>query len=191
MTGPATATMGHRSLVAYRRADGTFTIRYAHWGDGLAAAIGPETPLGGTAQRPDVGAVAEDLTVDRRGGYDPAGPTRVDPRPLATGATGDDVLDAVDANHESLVVVSRSYEATSYLVCSLDPTGPGSDLVLASPDGDPGPFRTWMVETKSRLSAAVAGGVLSRGAARATFRRALAARATIYSMDDASFLRDG
>lgn len=181
--------MGHRTLVAYRQTDGTFTLRYAHWGRDLATAIGPKTPLGGPASPPDTATVADHLDVDSHGSYAPLIWTRVDPRPLAEELTAHDVLAAVDANYESLVVVSPAYEITTYLVCSLELTTHGTDLVLANPDDDPEAVRAWFVETKSRLSAAVGSG-LSREAARATLRRALLTRAALYSLDDASFLRD-
>ena len=182
--------MGHRALVAYRQADWTYTVRYAHWGAGLATAITPETPLGGPANPPDTAALADRVGVDPRGGYDPAVTTRVDPRPIDTGAAADDVLGAVEPTDESLVVVSPSYDATAYLVCSLDPTTTGTDPVFADPDDDPDDLRAWFVETKSRLSAAVANDTLSPETARATLRRSLAGRATLYPPDDASFLRD-
>lgn len=190
MTGPATLSMGHRALVAYRQPDWTFTLRYAHWGENLASDIGPEAPLGGPVERPDTTPVADRVDVDPRGGYGPPVVTRVDPRPLATGATAEEVVDAVDAGYESLVVVSQCYEATPYLVCSLEPTPTGTDLAFARPDGDPDSLRSWFVEVKSRISAAVADGSLSREAGRATLRRALSARATVFPTDDASFLRD-
>lgn len=199
--------MGHRALVAYRQADGTFTLRYAHWGTDLAAHISPETPFGGVAVPgdvvPDLPAVADRLGVDRRGGYQPPVRTRVDPRPLATEQSPEAVLDALDATVESLVVVPPSFEARTYLVCSLALDGnaamtdgeqangeDGADLVLARPDGDPVSLRSWFVEAKSDLSAAVAAGAVAPGSARDVLRRALAARATARLGDDASFLRD-
>jgi hypothetical protein len=182
--------MGHRALVAYRQSDETFTLRYAHWGQNLAAAIGPATPLGGLAEGPDAAATAERLGVERYDGDDPAVPTRVAPRPLATGVTAADVLGALGPSYESLVVVPPSFEATTYLVCSLNPDGAGADPVLARPADDPESLRSWFVEAKSRLSEAVARGDLSREVARATLRRALAARAALVPADDASFLRD-
>lgn len=183
-------SMGHRALVAYRQSDGTFTLRYAHWGENLDAAIGPETPLGGPATGSDADAIADALDIDARDGFDPPRSTRVDPRPLAEGVTADAVVDAVDASFEGLYVVSPAYEVASYLVCSLDPTGSGADLVFADPDGDADALRSWFVDAKSRLSAAVARDALSRESARATLRRALSVQATVYAADDASFLRD-
>ena len=183
--------MGHRALVAYRRPDGTFTLRYAQWGRALGAAIGPKTPLGGPAPPTGADDVATDLGIERRNEYESPLATRVDPRPIAVGASAAEVLGAVDASHESLVVVSTSLEAEAYLVCSLDPTTMGEDLVLVDPDDDPETLRAWYVETKSLLSTAVADGTLSRESARATLRRALSVQATLYPPDDASFLGDG
>ncbi len=199
--------MGHRALVAYREADGTFTLRYAHWGEDLAAHLSPATPFGGFADpddaAPEPPAVADRLGLDRRGGYRPPVRTRVDPRPLATGQSAGAVLDALDAGFESLVVVPPSRDARTYLVCSLALDGnaavtngeeadgeQGADLVLARPDGDPESLRSWFVEAKSDLSAAVAAGAVAPGSARTALRRALAARATVRPGDDASFLRD-
>lgn len=190
MAGTPAPTMGHRALVAYGQSDGTYTLRYAHWGDGLATDIGPETPLGGRTDRTGGTPLADELGVDRVPGYDPPGATRVDPRPLAVAASAEAVVAAVDPGTELLVVVSERYEATPYLVCWLDPTGVGSDPVFADPVGDPDALRSWFVERKSRLSKAVAAGDMSRESARATLRRALAARATLYPPDDAYFLRD-
>ena len=194
--------MSHRALVAYRQTDGTFVVRYAHWGRDIAAAVTPATPLGGFTEWPDPAAVADRLDVERRGGADPPVGTRVDPRVLALDVTAEDVLAAVDATLESLVVVSPSYETTTYLVCSLDPSGGATgtgvadgtdgadDTVLARPDGDPESLRSWLVEAKSRLSTAVADGDLTPRSASEGLRRALAARATVCPTDDASFLRD-
>lgn len=182
--------MGHRALVAYHQADDTFTLRYAHWGVDLGREITPATPLGGPVERPHARSITDPLDVDRTNGYDSPVTTRVDPRPLASGVDAGVIVDAVDPTIESLVVVTPACETVTYLVCSLDPAGGGSGLVLARPDDDPDSLRAWFVEAKSRLSAAVAGGALTREQARATLRRALASHATLYSPDDASFLRE-
>ena len=187
--------MGHRALVASRQDDGTFTVRYAHWGRDLAEHLTDATPLGGPVDAPDASGVLGERGVDPSGGRRLSG-TRVDPTPLVRDADPETVLAALDATFESLVVVSPTGEAETYLVCSLDPATGGDpsatgDLVLARPDGDPESLRAWFVEAKSRLSRAVATGALAPAAARATLRRSLAARATVRPTDDASFLRDG
>lgn len=205
--------MTHRALVAYRRPDGAFDLRYAHWGTRVGDAIGPATPLGGPADRrvdADRPSQADRRTDDGQRDADFPAPTRVSPVPLATGADADRVLRAVDPALESLVVVSPRFETATYLVVSLDPLaglppderrtggdqrgrgGPvddAADLVLARPHGDPVALRRWCVDRKSALSAAVAAGALSPGAARAALRTGLAARADVHPPDDASFLR--
>lgn len=180
--------MGHRALVAYRRSDGSYSLHYAHWGRGLGARITADRPFGGPALDVDLGNVADRVAVEPRTDFRP--PTRVEPRPVAAGVAPAGVLAALDAAYETLVVVSPTYETTTYLVCSLDPTGEGGDLRLVRPEGGREEFRGWFVETKSALSAAVADGSLSREAARTALRRAVADRATVHPADDASFLRD-
>lgn len=185
--------MAHRALVAYRRPQDAFALHYAHWGTGLADAIGPDAPFGGVPESVDpASAVAERLGVDPSGGYERP-PTRVDSRPLLRRATPEAVLAAVDRSVESLVVVDRDWRTRTYLVC---PAGFGpadapadADVVLARPDGEPADLREWVVEARSALDAAVARDALEPDAARAAFRRALAARATVCPADDASFLR--
>lgn len=187
--------MAHRALVAYRRPPDAYALHYAHWGTELADAIGPDAPFGGARESGgSARAVAERLGVDATGGYDQP-PTRVDSNPLIRRATPEAVLAAVDPSVESLVVVDGDWRARTYLVCQVGfgpadaPDGSDFDFVLARPDRDPATLREWVVETRSALDAAVARGALTPGAARAAFRRALAARAAVYPADDASFLR--
>lgn len=185
--------MAHRALVAYRRPPDAYALHYAHWGTGLADAIGPDAPFGGVRGSIDsTSAVAERLGVDAAGGYERP-PTRVDPRPLLRRASPEAVLAAVDRSVESLVVVDCDYRARTYLVCPVGfgPADAPADagFVLARPDGRPAELREWIVEARSALDAAVARDAVEPGAARAAFRRALAAHATVYPADDASFLR--
>lgn len=183
--------MGHRALVAYARDDDTFDLHYAHWGRNLASDIIETTPFGGPWDGPDATDVADHFDVTPRVDASRRQPTRVDPVPFARRVTCEEVLAAVETTIESLVVVSPTYEKTTYLVCSLDPGTDGTDLVLVRPDDDPEALRTWFVDAKSRLSGAVANGSVTRDAARVRLRRALARRARIYPPDDASFLRHG
>lgn len=184
--------MGHRALVVYRQPDGTVRLHYCHWGQGLSNHISPATPFGGPADPSDAARFESLLGVEGFGGYDDRFDTRVDPRPLASDVSPDAVEAALDASFESLVVVSPVYDSRTFLVCSLDTMSEGSDsdVVLAHPDGDPDSLRSWFVEAKSRLAARVASGTLTRQAARATLRRALAFRATVSPPDDAPFLGD-
>lgn len=201
--------MADRSLVAYRRADGSFALHYAHWGLDLADRIGPATPLGGPVDAADPSAVADRVGLDRWRAAR-AAPTRVDPRPVATGLDAEAVLAAVDASAAALVVVSPDLEATTLLVCSLDPLAGasadeaaepgqsgrerprdrGRDLVLVEPAEPPASLRAWYAERKSAVGAAVAAGRLPPAEGRRRLLAALAARAAaVRSPDDAGFLR--
>lgn len=182
--------MGHRALVAYRRSDDTFRLHYAHWGRDLAAHVSTAAPLGGPVDRPDGDRLGDLLAGEEFGGYDGRFDTRVDPRPLARDVPPASVGTALDPSFESLVVVSPAYDAATFLVCSPDPSGDAGNLVLARPDDRPESLREWFVDEKSRLSAAVERGTLTRRAARDRLRRGLDARAETHSPDDASFLRE-
>ncbi|MFC4543500.1 DUF6735 family protein [Halosolutus amylolyticus] len=143
--------MGHRALVAYRRPDHLYDLRYSHWGGedlSLAGAITAESPLAD-------GAVAPDL--------------------LADGIARDRILAAhLDpCVHEALYVVAPAadYAVTPYRVCWLE-WGDGRDGGRgAIVDVDPGPadrdLRTWFRATKTVLGDVVEMGALSRRAALA------------------------
>jgi len=143
--------MGHRALVAHRRPDGTFTLRYAQWGRALGAAIGPKTPLGGPA--PPQAQTMSRPTSASSGGTSTSHPSRRAwthaPSPSAR------------AQPRSPAPSTR---ATSRWSSSRHPSKPKrissvrsirrrwEDLVLVDPDDDPETLRAWYVETKSRLS---------------------------------------
>jgi len=58
--------MGHRALVAYRRPDRLYDLRYSHWGGGdcsLADDLEPETPLAEGAVNADL--LADSVALDR------------------------------------------------------------------------------------------------------------------------------
>jgi hypothetical protein len=109
--------MGHRTLLAYDR-DG-YDLHDAHWGVDPAA-FTPLTPFGG---RPDAGRFR---TVSAAGiapgeghltdGSDPS----VDPDPVGTVDTFDEVVAHVDPiEHEALHVVPPDFEIRRYLVAAL------------------------------------------------------------------------
>lgn len=141
--------MGHRALVAYRRRDRLYDLRYSHWGGrdlSLAGAITPETPLGD-------GAVEADLVVDAAArdriltGY-------LDPRV-----------------YELLYLVSprEEYAVDAYRVCWLE-WGDGRDqgraaIVESTPEDDR-TIATRFRATKTTLGDVVEMGVLSRRAAQ-------------------------
>ena len=141
--------MGHRALVAYRRPDRLYDLRYSHWGgEGLrlADAIGPETPLA-------AGAVDADLLAD----------SVVRDRILT------DYLDP--CVHEALYLVAPAsgYRVDAYRVCWLE-WSDGRDeargaVVESDPDDDRA-LETWFRATKTTLGDVVEMGDLSRRAAR-------------------------
>lgn len=188
------APMGHRALVAYRRADGSIRLHRAQWGADLHRQIGPATPLGGP---------------------DPAAPrtTVVGPEPILRRADPADVLAAVDRSTESLIVVTPAGEAETVLVCPVgfpvldggaaDHDGGATDReddgsadddadpswLFVVPRGDSTAFRRWFVALRSHLSAAVGRDALAPSTARAVLEAALSGRGTVHGPDDPSFLR--
>ena len=139
--------MGHRALVAYRRPDHLYDLRYSHWG-------GAELD------------VLEHLSADT-----PLAGGRIDADLLADSASLDTVLtDFLDpCGYEALILVSQSFEARAYRVCWLE-WGDGRDQGRgALVDVDPGPrdltVRIWFRATKTVLADVVEMGVLSRRAA--------------------------
>ncbi|SEP77594.1 DUF6735 family protein [Natrinema salaciae] len=141
--------MGHRALVAYRRPDRLYDVRYSHWGGEdltLADAITAATPLANGAI--DGSLLADSISRDR----------------ILT-----DYLDP--CVHEALYLVSPAagYAVDPYLVCWLE-WGDGRDggrgAIVASQPGD-GTTRTWFRATKTVLADIVEMGVLSRRAAQA------------------------
>ncbi|WP_265108002.1 DUF6735 family protein [Halosolutus halophilus] len=143
--------MGHRALVAYRRPDHLYDLRYSHWGGedlSLAGAITEETPLAD-------GAVAADLLADA----------------IARDRILAEHLDP--CIHEALYVVAPAaeYAVTSSRVCWLE-WGDGRDgsrgaIVEVSPGSADRDLRTWFRATKTVLGDVVEMGGLSRRAALA------------------------
>lgn len=205
--------MGHRALVAYRRDDGRYSLHYAHWGGDLGRRIGPDAPFGGRERRsPSPDALGRSgVDVDPEGGHladRDRPPTAVDPRPRIAAADPETVLGAVDPSIEWLVAVTPAYRTRTYAVCPIAfdaavpdagtdgaaPREPGEasadDYRLVGPEGDPGVFREWFVDRRSRLWAAVADGALDRDRARSALLAALARRGTVHAPDDPAVLVD-
>ncbi|MWV39837.1 DUF6735 family protein [Natrialba sp. INN-245] len=142
--------MGHRALVAYRRPDRLYDVRYSHWGGedlSLADRITESTPL------------AEGV---------------VDATVLAGSIARDRILvDLLDpCVHEALYLVSPDddYTVDVYRVCWLE-WGDGRDdgrgaIVRADPARD-GEIRAWFRAVKTTLGDAIEMGALSRRAAQA------------------------
>ncbi|WP_226479678.1 DUF6735 family protein [Natrinema amylolyticum] len=142
--------MGHRALVAYRRPDRLYDLRYSHWGGeslSFADEITAATPLAdGAVEGP---LLADSISRDRilRDHLDPC-------------------------VHEALylVVPADDYGVEAYRVCWLE-WGDGRDggrgaIVAARPD-DGGAVSVWFRATKTALADVIEMGALSRRAAQA------------------------
>ncbi|WP_323173916.1 DUF6735 family protein [Natrialba sp. PRR66] len=142
--------MGHRALVAYRRPDRLYDLRYSHWGGTdltLADEITAETPLAD-------GTVSSEL--------------------LADSIARDRILTAhLDpCVHEALFLVdpAANYTVSSYHVCWLEwGDGHGDERgAIVEPDPhDDTAIRTWFRATKTTLTDVIEMGVLARPAAQA------------------------
>ncbi|WP_254765738.1 DUF6735 family protein [Salinilacihabitans rarus] len=140
--------MGHRALVAYRRPDRRYDLRYSHWGgEGLALAT----------------AITHDAPLAR---------SAVDAELLAAGVALDHVLtDYLDPRgYEALYLVSPAFAVRPYRAFWLgwgDGRRRGRGALVAADPGDDLELRTWFRATKTALADVVEMGVLSRRAAQA------------------------
>ncbi|AGB31293.1 hypothetical protein C488_00989 [Natrinema pellirubrum DSM 15624] len=141
--------MGHRALVAYRRPDRLYGLRYSHWGGedlALAEAITPRTPLADGAI--DGALLADSISRDR------ILTDHLDPRV-----------------HEALYLVDpdAGYAVDPYRVCWLE-WGDGRDggrgAIVATEPADDRAVRVWFRATKTALADVIEMGVLSRRAAQ-------------------------
>ncbi|GAB3029884.1 DUF6735 family protein [Natronobiforma cellulositropha] len=140
--------MGHRALVAYRRPDHLYDLRYSHWGaDGLelADSLTRETPLARGSV--DADPLAETVALER---------------------VLSDYLDP--CAHEAFYLVTERFEVSAYRVLWLE-WGDGREegrgaLVRVDPGPDDLAVRTWFRATKTVLGDVVEMGVLSRRAAQ-------------------------
>lgn len=140
--------MGHRALIAYRRPDRRYDLRYSHWGGDtlqLASQLATGTPLADT---------------------DVAAPL------LADAVTHDGILTAYldPCSYEALYVVTPGEPIEVYRVCWLEwddgrDDGRGA-LVAVTPGSDDRDLRTWFRATKTVLGDGIEMGYLSRRAAQ-------------------------
>ncbi|KDE59312.1 hypothetical protein EL22_23150 [Halostagnicola sp. A56] len=138
--------MGHRALVAYRRPDHLYDLRYSHWGAAdleVADRIDADAPLGsGTV---DSALLADSVALER----------------VLTG-----YLDP--CTYEALYLVSTDFEIRSYRVCWLewgDGRQQGRGAIVEVPSADDGRTLTiWFRATKTVLADAIEMGALSRRA---------------------------
>lgn len=161
--------MGHRALVAYRRPDHRYDLRYSHWGGedlALATAIDREQPLAD-------GAVTAEV--------------------LNTAITRDRILGSYldPCVHEALYVVvpADDYAVTPYRVYWLE-CGDGRDggrgaIVEVEPGRADRELRTWFRATKTVLADVVEMGGLTRRAALSYLEARICEErgATVYSYD--------
>ncbi|GAB3675308.1 DUF6735 family protein [Halopiger thermotolerans] len=142
--------MGHRALVAYRRPDRLYDLRYSHWGGedlSLADEITAATPLAEGAI--EAALLADSVALER----------------ILT-----DHLDP--CVHEALFLVApeNDYAVEPYRVCWLE-WGDGRDggrgAIVAVDPADDRAVRTWFRATKTALGDVVEMGALSRRAAQA------------------------
>ncbi|SDR20055.1 DUF6735 family protein [Natronobacterium texcoconense] len=142
--------MGHRALVAYRRPDHLYDLRYSHWGgDDLALVDGidAQTPLAD-------GRVDGDLLADS----------------IARERILSDHLDPRTYEALYLVAPGEEYVVDAYQVCWLE-WGDGRDgsrgAIVAVEHEDDRAVRIWFRATKTVLGDAIEMGALSRRAAQA------------------------
>ncbi|MFA9416751.1 DUF6735 family protein [Natrinema sp. HArc-T2] len=142
--------MGHRALVAYRRPDHRYDVRYSHWGgEGLSLAdeISAVTPLANGAV--ETSLVAESVTCDR----------------LLT-----DQLDPCVYEALYLVDPAADYAVDTYRVCWLEwgnDRDRGRGAIVAVDPADDRPLRNWFRAIKTALADIIEMGGLSRRAAQA------------------------
>lgn len=140
--------MGHRAIVAYRRPDRLYDLRYSHWGGeacSLVDAIGPESPLAGGAV--DVDLLADSVARDR----------------ILT-----DFLDPAVYETLYLVTPTDAYAVEAFRVCWLewgDGREAGRGAIVETSPADDRRLETWFRATKTVVADVVEMGVLSRRAA--------------------------
>ena len=159
--------MGHRALVAYRRPDRRYDLRYSHWGgDDLSFAdrISAATPLAAGAIEPAL--VADSITRDR------VLTEQLDPRVYEALYLVDPAADyAVDAYRVCWLEWDDGHhggERSGGSRATSDPIGDGSrGAVVAVDPADDRALRVWFRATKTALADVIELGGLSRPAAQA------------------------
>jgi hypothetical protein len=171
--------VGHRALVAVERHDGTYDLRYSHWGalDGpRVAGDGPDgAETGGTRSWPrDLLERMGVVDADVRGRVRAPERVAVDPEPLAVGITFDELIgEYLDVLvHEAVIVVPWSGTVRPFLPLSLglDPVPPVEQGVLVEVDpvdyaADVARFRGWIDGSRAALATVVDRGLLDRSTA--------------------------
>lgn len=198
--------VGERALVAYERPNGRYDVHYSHWGAHqwqLASAITPARPYGGsgvakgthespedTARPPDrpdeppddTAQPSEDTTRPPDGpneppDHTPGRSTGVDPAPLATDCSFEELLDShVDFQTvEACYLVSEDVAVTPFLSCwfglpGIDRTRTHDGALVsvdpsaAATDGEF--LRSWVAGAKAVALALVERGTVDAADAR-------------------------
>jgi hypothetical protein len=142
---PARGRMGHRALVAYGRADGTYSLHHSQWGAlgfALLDDLGPDSPFGADADWERVAWEAVDNDEQPEVPRDHDAP--VDPEPRSSVPSLDALPERFDfLEYEAAFVVSRTGDVRAFQPCwfarALDdavPVGDGA-LVSVRRDRDP------------------------------------------------------
>lgn len=147
--------MGHRALLARERAGGRYDLYYSHWG-------------------------GADLSLAREVETDPRTHPQVDPDPIATAATWDDVLSVhLDpVVHEALFVLGDDGGVAAYRPIPPESLG-GPGVVVAVDPADPlddAHARGWFAGAREALATAVETANLETAAARTAYRTAVGGR---------------
>ncbi|MFC4407735.1 DUF6735 family protein [Haloarchaeobius iranensis] len=130
--------MGHRALVAYGRADGTYSLHHSQWGAlgfALSDDLGPDSPFGADA---DWEQAAHEALVDgERPEVPPDHDAPVDPEPRGSIRALDGLPKRFDfLEYEAAFVVSRTGDVRAFQPCwfarALDDAEPMGDGALVS-----------------------------------------------------------
>ena len=171
--------VGHRALVAVERHDGTYDLRYSHWGalDGpRVVGGGPDGAVtGGTKSWPrDLLERLGVVDADVRGRVRAPERVAVDPDPVAVGVTFGELVDEyLDVLvHEAVVVVPWSGTVRPFLPLCLDvdPVPPVEHGALVEVDpvdyaADVARFRGWLDGSRAALASVVDRGFLDEATA--------------------------
>jgi len=177
--------MGHRALVAYGRADGTYSLHHSQWGAlgfALCDDLGPDSPFGADA---DWEGPAHEAVV---AGERPAAPETHD-APVGPEPRGSiPSLDALPARfdfleYEAAFVVSRTGDVRAFQPCwfarALDDAAPVGDGALVSvrrgrdPVSDAARVSTWFRGVADTVRVLCECGTLDRDDAREHLRTRL------------------
>ena len=141
--------MGHRTLLAYERAN-DYDLHRAHWGVDPET-ITVETPFGGPPDDAWARRRAEGLLDPAGGELTERNETAVDPEPIADGIGFEAVLGAVDPiEHEALYVVDSAWNVRTYLVFDVGGCRNASGAIVRHDDAtDAAYLRGWLAGARA------------------------------------------